>query len=238
MLKGDFWQVTRNLSSSARHSYLSLRLTIEMSIDTFQIAMSKDIGTHLADIASLRDDMVVKAREMEIQEANTQTFADSMAKTWNTLSKSLTQYHEMIEKKILETSTLPSFSKPAVRAIPKNTASSSTSRAETPVLNPEEGRVYRSRAGVVQFVTSRRVCMKVSSAKYKNLSVLNNLDTGPKIWRILLNSDLLELNNLLEDKECCLYKFNEKTTEEKIACASDLRKILPIAINQWTEINE
>lgn len=68
LLKEDFWQITWMLSASVQVSFGPLKLCIEISIQSYQIALAKDIGTKLSDISSMRDDMVARAKEYREQE--------------------------------------------------------------------------------------------------------------------------------------------------------------------------
>lgn len=237
LFKDDFWQIRESLCDAARHSLRSLYLMIIASITSYQVAVSKDIGTYLSDISALRDDMMVKSKEARIQEGNNRTFLESMTKSWNTISRTMTQYNELLEKKILDASTLQSLSSAPIRSIPKNTASSSTSRAETPLLIPGRGKVYKSHAGVIRFVTDTEVSFAVQSASYRNMKQLEAIQVKERVWKIILNADLSELNILLGDPSCCLFSLEEKTLNEKIMCIKQLQETLPTRSNQWVEMD-
>lgn len=236
LLRDDFWQTKGLLQDATKYSFNTLYMVVRSIITTYQIATARDIGAHLSDISAMRDDMVAKAKEMEIQEHNNRTFLESMTKSWNTLAKNITSYNEILEKKILESSTLQSSTRSHLQATPKNTASSSTSRAETPLLIPGMGKTYKGKAGVVRFITERQVSLNIQSSTYKNLKHLETIDVGPKIWTIILNFDLNELNSLLNDRKCCLYDFPEMSNPDKLACILQLQEVLLSKANQWTEI--
>lgn len=238
LIRNDFWQIRGIIHDSTKQSAEAFHLVLRSIVNTYQIATAKDVGAHLSDISALRDDMVTKAKEMEIQEHNNKTFLESMIKSWNNLAKNITSYNEMLEKKILESSTLQSSSRSHLQATPRNTASSSTSRAETPQLIPCEGKSFKSKAGVVSFVTDRQIKFSVGSSAYKNLKHLENIEVGLKIWKILLNFDLGELSSLLKDETCCLYNFLDMDSAEKIACIRQLQEIIPSKTNQWSEIGQ
>lgn len=238
LIRNDFWQIRSILYDSTKESAETFHLVLRSIVNTYQIATAKDVGAHLSDISTLRDDMATKAKEMEIQERNNKTFLESMTKSWNSLAKNMTSYNELLEKKILETSTLHSSSKAHLQATPKNTASSSTSRAETPQLIPCEGKTFKSKAGLVSFITDRTIKFNIGSSAYKTLRQLENIKVGLKIWKILLNFDLGELSSFLQDETCCLYNFSNLDNAEKLACIIQLQDVIPSKTNQWSEIGQ
>lgn len=134
LIRDDIWQMSRILQESANISLPTLTVCLETSICKYPIASSKDISSKLADISSIRDDMEAKAKELSEQEKNNKLFQEDLASSWNKLSKSITSYTEVMEMKTLKFSTFRSSTRSAVKAIPKNTASSSVSRTAEPLF--------------------------------------------------------------------------------------------------------
>lgn len=81
LIKEDFWQVSKMLSSSSLISYSSLKLNIEIAIQSYQIAL--DIGTKLSDISAMRDDMVSRSKEYREQEqGNRKRMRENFKRIW------------------------------------------------------------------------------------------------------------------------------------------------------------
>lgn len=89
----------------------------------------------------------------------------------------------------------------------------------------------------MRFITERKIVIGIRSSAYRNLKHLETIEVGPKIWKIILNFDLSELASLLDDEECCLYKFPDMSSAEKLACILQLQEVLPMKANQWSEID-
>lgn len=231
LIKEDFWQVSKMLSSSSLISYSSLKLNIEIAIQSYQIAL--DIGTKLSDISAMRDDMVSRSKEYREQEKNAREFQEDMVTTWGRLAKTMTSYNEMIEKKILDSSTPRTSGRGYLNKMPTNTASSSTSRVQAVSLVMSPGNIYKSKVGVLKVISSRQIHLDLSSAEYRPLSRLNEIDVGPNAWEQLLNRDMIELTTLLSYEATCLDDLKSLNEENKAKCFNKLISRVPMKTGQW-----
>lgn len=238
LIKDDFWQVNKMLSIAALNSFQALKGHIEIAIQTYQIALAKEVGTKLSDISSMRDDMMARAVEYREQEANAREFQEDMVETWGKLTRAMTSYIEELEKKTLETSTPRSRGLGHLHTMPKNTASSSTSRVQSVSLSMTLGSVYRGEMGRLTVLTSRKILFKPSSALYKPLQVLCDFEVGPVAWETLLNKDIKELNALLSRETTCLSGLMKMNNVDKASCFNDILDRLPDRSGQWTLVEE
>lgn len=238
LIKEDFWQVSKMLYSSSLISYQALKLTIEIAIQSYQIALTKDIGTKLADISAMRDDMVSRVKEYREQEKNAKEFQEDMVSTWGKLAKTMNCYNEVMEKKILETSTPQTSGRGHLNKMPTNTASSATSRAQAILLIMSPGSIYKSKVGILKVVSSRQIHLDLTSAEYRPLIRLNDIDVGPYAWEQLLNRDMIELNTLLSSEATCLDGLKSLSKEDKAKCFNKLISRVPVKTGQWILIED
>lgn len=182
--------------------------------------------------------MMARAVEYREQEVNAREFQEDMVETWGKLARAMTSYTEDIEKRILDTSAPKSSGRCYLHTMPKNTASSSTSRVQPVSLSMSLGLVYKCEVGTLTVITSRKIIFKPSSAVYRPLMVLCDFEVGATAWERLLNKDMKELNSLLSNESTCLNDLMEMDNDKKAACFNSLLSRLPQKSGQWIQVDE
>lgn len=95
------------------------------------------------------------------------------------------------------------------------------------------GNIYKSKVGVLKVISSRQIHLDLSSAEYRPLSRLIEIDVGPNAWEQLLNRDMIELTTLLSYEATCLDDLKSLNEENKAKCFNKLISRVPMKTGQW-----